>query len=185
MTTDSHTGILQQVQRRRAILMGVLVLQTFCVLFLITEATMDIFGMELEDMLGTEDVMEFVVVVALLMGAGYLMLEFRRVIARQKVLEDQVKIASGAFFELLDQHFTEWVLTPSERDIAMFIIKGMSISEIAGLRNSAEGTIKAHSSRIYAKAGVTGRHQLISLFIEELLADGLTGASDGNPLTVK
>ena len=181
MSTDSTTGILQQIQRRRTILTGVLALQAVCILFLITEATMDMFGMELEDFLGTQDVMEFIVVAALVLGAAYLVLEFRRVVARQKVLEDQVKIASGAFFELLDQHFTEWALTPAERDIAMFIVKGMSIAEIAGLRNSAEGTIKAHSSRIYAKAGVTGRHQLISLFIEELLADGLTGTSEAEP----
>lgn len=171
--SEPKNGLLHRTRRRRTILAGVLALQAICILFLIVEATLDTLGMELEDILGTQDLLEIVVVAALLLGAGYLLLEFRRVVARQKVLEDQFKIASGAFSELLEQHFSEWALTPSERDIALFIIKGMSVAEIAGLRDSAEGTIKAHSSRIYAKAGVTGRHQLISLFIEELLADGL------------
>ena len=93
MTTETKVGILQQIQRRRMILTGVLALQAFCISFLIVEATMDMFGLELEDFLGTQDVMEFIVVAALVLGAGYLVLEFRRVVARQKVLEDQVKIA--------------------------------------------------------------------------------------------
>lgn len=173
MSGQQNQGLLPRLQRRRSVLIGVLALQALCILFLMVEASLDVVGMELEDILGTRDVLELFVVLALVFGAVYLVLELRRMAARQKLLEDQMKVASGAFHELLEQHFSDWALTPSERDVAMFIIKGMSIAEIAALRSSAEGTVKAHSSRIYAKAGVTGRHQLISLFVEELLSDGL------------
>ena len=59
-------------------------------------------------------------------------------------------------------------LTPAERDVAGFTIKGYSIAEIAQLRGSAEGTVKTHLNAIYRKAGVTGRGQLVSLLVEDL-----------------
>ena len=55
----------------------------------------------------------------------------------------------------------------------MLAIAGRSIAEIARLRQTKEGTVKAQGNAIYQKAGVTGRPQLPSLFIDELLGDGL------------
>ncbi|HLS58150.1 MAG TPA: helix-turn-helix transcriptional regulator, partial [Paracoccaceae bacterium] len=60
-------------------------------------------------------------------------------------------------------------LTPSERDVAWFTLKGLSIAEIARMRQTSEGTVKAQSNAIYRKAGVSGRAQLLSLFIEDLI----------------
>ncbi len=54
--------------------------------------------------------------------------------------------------------------------MALFSIKGMSLAEIAELRNTSDGTVKAQSNAIYRKAGVSGRPQLLSLFIEDLMA---------------
>ena len=47
--------------------------------------------------------------------------------------------------------------------------KGLSTAEIAQLRRTSEGTVKAQTAAIYRKAGVTGRPQLLSLFIEDLM----------------
>ena len=57
--------------------------------------------------------------------------------------------------------------------MALLAIKGLSLAEIAAVRKTKDGTIKAQCNAIYRKAGVTGRTQLLSLFIEELLAEGL------------
>ncbi|NNF80954.1 MAG: hypothetical protein HKN05_23270 [Rhizobiales bacterium] len=43
---------------------------------------------------------------------------------------------------------------------------GLSLAEIADIRNTKQGTIKTQCNAIYQKAGVTGRPQLLSLFIE-------------------
>ncbi len=94
--------------------------------------------------------------------------------ARNRRVEAQLRAASGAFAELLDEHFNEWGLTPAERDVAWFAVKGLSTQEIAALRNTSEGTVKAQSNAIYRKAGVSGRYQLLSHFVDELMA----GASD-------
>ena len=46
---------------------------------------------------------------------------------------------------------------------------------------TAPGTVKAQCNKIYGKAGVTGRAQLLSLFIEELMIDGLDTPSSSDP----
>jgi DNA-binding NarL/FixJ family response regulator len=53
--------------------------------------------------------------------------------------------------------------------VALFAIKGLSTPEIAQLRQTSEGTVKAQTAAIYRKAGVTGRPQLLSLFIEDMM----------------
>ena len=75
--------------------------------------------------------------------------------------------------DLLEERFGDWGLTPAERDVALFAIKGMSTSEIAALRDVSEGTIKAQTNAIYRKADVAGRPQLLSLFIDDLMSDAL------------
>ncbi|MBC7740336.1 MAG: helix-turn-helix transcriptional regulator [Candidatus Saccharibacteria bacterium] len=72
--------------------------------------------------------------------------------------------------------FRGWHLTPTEQDVASFTIKGCSIAEIARLRGSAEGTIKTHLNAIYRKSGVTGRAQLVSVLVEDLLQTPLIGS---------
>lgn len=79
--------------------------------------------------------------------------------------------ASSAFMEMLTARFDEWGLTAAERDVAMFAIKGMNVQEIAVLRATSEGTVKAQTAAIYRKAGVTGRPQLLSLFIDDMMGN--------------
>ena len=116
-------------------------------------------------------------VIGLIMGvvvSGVLLL---RSIRRQRVAEESLRLASGAFMEVLHERFDDWELTPAERDVALFSIKGLSTADIAGLRNTSEGTVKAQTNAIYRKAGVSGRPQLLSLFIDELMTDPLAGVA--------
>ena len=77
---------------------------------------------------------------------------------------------SGRFKAMVGGRFDEWNLTPAERDVAWFTIKGLSIAEIADLRGTSDGTIKAQSNAIYRKADVGNRLQLVALFVEDLVA---------------
>ena len=157
-------------------LWGLLGLQTFCALFFVLDVAADIFASE--SALGGvyHEAFEFAVVVALVLGIAFTGLELRKVLLRQQRMEAQLKAAAGAFAELLEEHFEAWALTESERDVALLAIKGLSIAEIAAIRRTKEGTIKAQCTAIYRKAGVSGRPQLLSLFIEELMAEGLLPA---------
>ena len=44
--------------------------------------------------------------------------------------------------------------------MALLALKGLTIGEIAALRATREGTVKAQCAAIYRKAGVSGRPQL-------------------------
>ena len=70
---------------------------------------------------------------------------------------------------MLNTRFDQWGLTQAEREVALFAIKGLSVQEMARLRATSEGTIKAQTASIYRKANVTGRPQLLSLIIEDLM----------------
>lgn len=85
--------------------------------------------------------------------------------------EEQLRIASAAFTDMPEDQFTDWRLTPAERDVALFAIKGLSTAEIAALRETSQGTVKAQTDAIYRKAGASGRAPFLSLFIEDLLAN--------------
>ncbi len=121
------------------------------------------------------EVIEIGAAVGLVLGLVLGALALRRSMRRQKHAEGQLRLASGAFMELMEERFQEWGLTPSERDVALFAIKGLSTLEIAQMRKTSEGTVKAQTNAIYRKADVSGRPQLLSLFIDDLMGEKLPG----------
>ncbi len=116
------------------------------------------------------ELIELGAALGLLIGVALIVWILRQTLRRNREVEDQLRAASGAFLELLEDRFSQWGLTPAERDVALFAIKGMSTQDIAALRDTSEGTVKAQTNAIYRKAGVSGRPQLLSLFIDDLMA---------------
>jgi len=89
---------------------------------------------------------------------------------RKADLERSLAIARGAVHDVIEAHFEAWGLSPSERDVAMFLVKGLNTAEIAEMRGSAEGTIKAHLNGIYRKSGTRSRAEMLSVLIDSLMA---------------
>ena len=110
----------------------------------------------------------------LLLGVTVGAITLNRTFRHNWRMSEQLRVASGAFAELLDERFETWGLTAAERDVALFSIKGLSTAEIAAMRETSEGTVKAQTNAIYRKAGVSGRPQLLSLFIEDLMEGAVT-----------
>ncbi len=177
--TDTAPNTTQDVKSRARTLWWLLAVQGGCTLFFLFDVIADLSGWGEQGYGFDDDLVEMVVVAGLVVGVVLVAIELRSLLKRHERTEAQLKVASGAFFELLDQNFSDWALTPSERDVALLAIKGLSLAEIADIRNTKQGTIKAQCNAIYQKAGVTGRPQLLSLFIEELMADGLAMAPAG------
>lgn len=96
---------------------------------------------------------------------------WRKALIEARQARQHLARAQSAFSDLMSDRFGDWGLTPAERDVALFAIKGLSTAEIAALRGTSEGTVKAQSNAIYRKAGVSSRSQLLSLFIEDLIGD--------------
>lgn len=157
----------------RAVLLVLLLVQTLCSFFFVADITTDLVhggpAWHLMPELGAT--------LGLLIGVGVEVAVFIALLRRQAHMSKSLGVAAGALAEVMRSHFREWGLTPSEQDVATFAIKGCSISEIAELRGSAEGTVKTHLNAIYRKAGVQGRSQLVSLLIEDLLDAPLIGTS--------
>jgi len=120
---------------------------------------------------------EGLAVVALFVGAAITISGLFRLVQRNEAVEEQLEAATGAFNDVLESHFFRWGLSPSERDVAILLIKGLSTAEIAELRNTRNGTVKAQNAAIYRKAGVSGRAELLGVFIDEIVAGIAT--SDG------
>lgn len=156
-------------------IIGILaIVQIVCAVFFVSDILGGIFGFRAAPLdWQTREMLEIGAAVGLMLGAVFGARAFIRMLTRQRKAEESLRLASGAFMDVLNERFEDWSLTPSERDVALFAIKGLNTAEIAGLRNTSEGTVKAQTNAIYRKAGVTGRPQLLSLFIDELLDDGI------------
>lgn len=158
-------------------LTALLAVQAVCIVLFLIDVTADLMGRDdLLERFGHHYI-ELAVVATLIVSTYVTFVTIHRLRAREKRMEEQLRVASGALMELIDEYFDAWGLTPSERDVALLSIKGLSIGEIAALRNTKEGTVKAQSNAIYSKAGVTGRPQLLSLFIEDLMNERLVPES--------
>jgi DNA-binding CsgD family transcriptional regulator len=116
-------------------------------------------------------ILELVVVVVSLTALVFHIRELRAFSRKHQKMSDQVRVASGQFADVVEELFSSWVLTASERDVAIFLVKGVSFKEIAEARGAKEGTVKAQANAVYRKADVSGRHQLVALFLDELLQD--------------
>jgi len=151
-----------------------LVVQVCCAVFFVSDILLGVVGVQTNPVSWqTRELLEIGAAVGLVLGAILGALALRRSTRKRRLAESQLRLASGAFMELLEERFDDWALTPSERDVALFAIKGLSTQEIATLRKTSEGTVKAQTNAIYRKAGVSGRSQLLSLFIEDLMGKGI------------
>ncbi|WP_127717502.1 LuxR C-terminal-related transcriptional regulator [Halobacteriovorax sp. HLS] len=82
--------------------------------------------------------------------------------------EETQHLSQGIGQKINDQ-LERWSLTKSEKDIALLLLKGLSVREISEIRSSSEKTIKQHCSNLYQKANIKGRSELSAFFLEDIL----------------
>ncbi|MBS0564649.1 MAG: helix-turn-helix transcriptional regulator [Proteobacteria bacterium] len=159
--------------RASLVVLAILMVQAVCAFFFVSDILFSVLGIRSHPIAWqTREYIEIGAALGLVLGVVLGAVALHRFWKERQRAEEKLRRASGAFMDLLEERFTNWELTPSERDVALFAIKGMSTAEIASLRRTAEGTVKAQTNAIYRKAGVSGRPQLLSLFIEDLMDDG-------------
>jgi DNA-binding CsgD family transcriptional regulator len=163
---------LEYFETRRG-LKTLFVAQLLCVLFFILDAIREF--LNLPHKFGGFDfeIFEFMIVIVMVVSMFITARQLRVSSKKAHNLQDKLRAASGEFNAMLMQSFEEWGLTNSEKDVALLAIKGFGIQEISSMRETKEGTVKAQLNAIYRKADVSGRPQLISYFVEELLNDDL------------
>ncbi len=65
--------------------------------------------------------------------------------------------------------FEEWRLSDAESEVGLLLLKGLSLREIAELRETSERTVREQARSVYRKAGINGRASLSAYFLEDLL----------------
>lgn len=156
---------MQRGDRRISVVVAIVVVQAIAAVFFIADAAVDIAS----EVWGVHILAEVVIALALLAGVALGAWQTRRMLETAQRTEQTLKIARGAVAEIMASRFLEWRLTDAETEVALFVLKGCETPEIAQLRQVAEGTIRAQLTAIYAKAGVSSRHALSSLFLEDLI----------------
>lgn len=154
-------------------------LQAACAAFFLFDIVTSVFGL-LDRPIAwhLRELIEIGAAIGLVLGTVLGAIALRRSERRRRLAEDKrdaaetrLRAAQGAFADLMAERFDEWALTPAERDVALFSVKGLTLAEIAAARGTSEGTVKAQCAAVYRKAGVSSRVQLLSLFVDDLLRD--------------
>lgn len=168
----ANPGSSGRALRRAAPIIAIFLVQAVCAFFFVSDILSSVLGWRTTPVSWEmRELIEIGASVGLVLGVVLGGLMLRQALRDRSRAEEQLRRASAAFMDLLEERFAEWGLTPSERDVALFAIKGLSTAEIAALRSTSEGTVKAQTNAIYRKAGVTGRPQLLSIFIDDLMRD--------------
>ena len=143
--------------------------QTLCAAYFLADALHDLRAFGLDYFTNAYILTELA---AALLLCGAIVFEIRVVLdllRRKAVLEHSLSVAQQAMHDVIQAHFDSWGLTPTERDIATFLVKGMSIAEIAELRGNAEGTVKSHLNAIYRKSSTGNRGELLALILDSVM----------------
>lgn len=164
----------------RLVLMGAGVL-ALCTAFFAIDVVVDLWhradrGIGYSSAEAIHLVFEVAAVLGLGFGALNLWSYFHFLKAEARRSEQTLNMLRGQFDEVLHARFNEWGLTPAEKDVALFMIRGLTNEEIAAARNTASGTIKAQSTSIFRKVGVRSKPELMSTIIDHFL-DQSAGSS--------
>lgn len=159
----------EQGRRQTAALAAFLLLQGVAAAFFVGDAVAD----ALRDPGAPHTLAESLVAVVLILGIFFGGWQLRLTLERLREQERALETARGELSQVIETQFREWGLTPAERDVGLLALKGLDVSEIGSMRGAAQGTVRAQLTRIYAKAGVSGRAQFAAWFVEDLLDEGI------------
>lgn len=69
----------------------------------------------------------------------------------------------------IELEFDTWNLTSAEREIALLLLKGLRLKDIANARGTSERTVRQQAQAVYKKARLEGRFELAAYFIEDII----------------
>lgn len=159
-------------RRQIAALSIFLLIQSLGAVFFVGDVIADL----REDPFSGHFIFEAIVTAALVLGIIFGAFALRRTIELLRAQDQALAVARGALSDVIDRQFQAWGLTRAERDVGFLALKGLDVAEIAELRGAAQGTVRAQLTRIYSKAGVSGRAQFAAFFVEDLLGAAVPDA---------
>lgn len=89
--------------------------------------------------------------------------------AERDAWESSAKVALAGFAAAVDRQFEAWRLTPTEREVALLLLKGHGHKQVAARTGRSERTVRQHAVAVYEKSGLGGRAELAAFFLEGLV----------------
>ncbi|HET9039853.1 MAG TPA: helix-turn-helix transcriptional regulator [Gemmatimonadales bacterium] len=89
-------------------------------------------------------------------------------IAERDAWRDRARQSLESLGQAVNDQFERWGLTPSEREVALLLLKGHGHKQIAADTGRSERTVRQHAVTVYRKAGLGGRAELAAFFLEDL-----------------
>lgn len=83
-------------------------------------------------------------------------------------LQKELQSHMQGLSRVIENQFQVWQLTKSEQEVGFLLLKGLSLKEIAGVRDCSEKTVQAQSQSIYKKSQCHGRSEFSAYFLEDL-----------------
>jgi len=80
--------------------------------------------------------------------------------------------ALAGFSGAVEQQFVKWNLTPTEREVALLLLKGYGHKQVAAKTGRSERTVRQHAVSVYEKSGLGGRAELAAFFLEGVMLSG-------------
>ncbi|WP_068306044.1 LuxR C-terminal-related transcriptional regulator [Pararhodobacter sp. CCB-MM2] len=165
--------------KNHKVILAIFAVQALCAIFFVADILASVLGLRIQPIAWeARELLEIGAAVGLTLGivlGAQALYEARNEAQNAK---ERLRRAKSAFHEIMLERFSEWKLTNAERDVAMFAIKGLDTREIAALRGTSEGTVKAQSNAIYRKAGVASRAQLLGILITDITGDDEATAAE-------
>jgi len=156
--------------RQTHIFILIVLVQFLCAIFFVSDILLTVLGIRATPIAWhLRELLEIGASIGLVLGVVLGGMALRRTLQKSRESEEKLRLVSSAFMDVVTEKFGDWGLTAAEQDVALFLLKGLSTQEISDLRETSEGTVKAQTNAIYRKAQVTGRPQLLSLFIDDLM----------------
>lgn len=94
---------------------------------------------------------------------------FEAATGQANLLTEELDRAMAGIHAQIEQEFDNWQLTIAEREIALLLLKGLRLKEIADSRGTSERTVRQQAQAVYKKAGLEGRSELAAFFIEDFM----------------
>ncbi len=109
------------------------------------------------------------------LAAAHARAEFLQIEAQEWKAQSQ-KYTQG-LVQAIHEQMERWKLSAAEREVAFLLLKGLSLKEVAQVRQTTEKTARVQATAIYEKSGLAGRSELSAFFLEDMFG-GQTHIND-------
>lgn len=156
--------------KQPSVIWGLVVIQVACGSYFLWEVLASVLGLPTFPLRWqTREFVEIGASLGLILGT-FLGVHYARSASKDTAQAAAIhRLTSMEFKAVVQDYFDDLGLTRPESETGWHLLKGLSMAEIANSRGTNIAKVKTHCTAIYRKAGVSGKRQLFSTLIQNVL----------------